>query len=81
MKSYLLIFSAVLLFGCAVYTPVKKTEDANPTKEMGKAFVSEALQHYQEALRLMKSKMLWCEQSTPVINEDQAAGEMAAVVG
>ena len=47
MKSYLLIFSAVLLFGCAVYTPVKKTEDANPTKEMGKAFVSEALQHYQ----------------------------------
>ncbi len=47
MKSYLLIFSAILLCGCAVYAPVKKTEDANPTKEMGKAFVSEALQHYQ----------------------------------
>src|SRR3972149_2744692 len=49
MKSYLLIFSAVLLFGCAVYTPVKKTktEDTNPSKEMGKSFVNEALQHYQ----------------------------------
>ncbi|MBI5406175.1 MAG: M48 family metalloprotease [Nitrospirae bacterium] len=47
MKSYLLIFSAILLFGCAVYTPVKKTENTTPSKEMGKSFVSEALQHYQ----------------------------------
>lgn len=44
-----LLLSFVLLSGCAVVLPSKKGEPQapSPSKEMGKAFVSEALQHYQ----------------------------------
>lgn len=44
-----MLFSIVLLSGCAVAPPAKKGESPalSPSKEMGKAFVSEALQHYQ----------------------------------
>lgn len=47
MKLISLILVVVLLAGCAVSPAVKKEEPKNPTKEMGKAFVAEALQHYQ----------------------------------
>ncbi len=44
-----LLLSLVLFSGCAVSPPTKKgaPQASSPSKEMGKAFVSEALQHYQ----------------------------------
>lgn len=42
-----LLLSIVLLLGCSSYAPVRKEEAPSPSKEMGKAFVTEALKHYQ----------------------------------
>lgn len=47
MKFISLILIVALLAGCAATPAVKKEEAKNPTKELGKAFVAEALQHYQ----------------------------------
>lgn len=47
IKSISLILVFVLLSGCASYPPSRKTEADSPSKETGKAFVKEALQHYQ----------------------------------
>ena len=49
LKSISLLMVVVLLSGCATYSSPKKTqnEPPSPSKETGKAFVSEALRHYQ----------------------------------
>src|SRR3990170_221105 len=47
IKSYISIFMVCLLLGCSAYPSVRKEEPPAPSKEMGKAFVREALQHYQ----------------------------------
>ncbi|MDD5434023.1 MAG: M48 family metalloprotease [Nitrospira sp.] len=47
MRFISLLLVIALLSGCAASPAVKKEEISSPTKEMGKAFVAEALQHYQ----------------------------------
>lgn len=47
MRFISLLLVIVLLVGCATYTSTKKVETQSPSKEMGKAFVREALLHYQ----------------------------------
>ena len=47
MRFYILIVCAVLTFGCATYQTTKKVETPSVSKEMGRAFVAEALQHYR----------------------------------
>lgn len=47
MKLISLLLIIALLAGCAASPVVKKEETKNPAKELGKAFVAEALQHYQ----------------------------------
>lgn len=47
MKFISLMLVIVLLAGCAAKPAVKKVENKNPAKELGKEFVAEALQHYQ----------------------------------
>ena len=60
IKSYISIFMVCLLLGCSAYPSVRKEEPPAPSKEMGKAFVREALQHYQfvkdpEVVKLVNS--------------------------
>ncbi len=47
IKSYISIFMVFLLLGCTAYPAARKDASPPPSKEMGKAFVREALQHYQ----------------------------------
>lgn len=47
IKYYLLTLCVLFLCGCSVHQPVRKDEAPAPSKEMGKTFVKEALQHYQ----------------------------------
>src|SRR4030066_1646615 len=46
-KSYISIFMVFLLLGCTSYPAARKEASPPPSKEMGRAFVREALQHYQ----------------------------------
>lgn len=48
MRNLILTLSIILLCACATYAPPRKEEVASsPSKEMGKAFVNEALKHYR----------------------------------
>ena len=46
-KSYISIVMVFLLLGCTSYPAARKEASPPPSKEMGRAFVREALQHYQ----------------------------------
>ncbi len=45
--SYISICMIIVLFGCRSYPPARTDAAPPPSKEMGRAFVKEALQHYQ----------------------------------
>lgn len=47
MKFISLLLIIAMLAGCVASPGVRKEEPKNPSKEIGKAFVTEALQHYQ----------------------------------
>lgn len=44
---YLTVVLALVLIGCSSYPSARKDASPPPSKEMGRAFVKEALQHYQ----------------------------------
>src|SRR3989304_2236581 len=47
IKSCISVVMIFLLLGCTSYPAARKEASPPPSKEMGRAFVREALQHYQ----------------------------------
>ncbi|MCC7203340.1 MAG: M48 family metalloprotease [Nitrospirae bacterium] len=47
IRPFILIFLILALIGCKSYPPARTDATPPPSKEMGRAFVREALQHYQ----------------------------------